>query len=114
MAPYFSEVGLRPAHLQETTFGNLASTYRNKEARNKVLLFRGSAVADFQWIRAIQGQPYGSINAPADEELVALTDEWEMIVDPGRQEGGDASHRRLVLQLLLGHTALLGEGGGSD
>ena len=81
MAPYFSEVGLRP-HLQETTFGNLASTYRNKEARNKVLLFRGSAVADFQWIRAIQGQPYGSINAPADEELVVMTDEWEMIVDP--------------------------------
>ncbi len=80
MAPFFQEIGLRP-HLQETTFGNLASTYRNKEARNKILLFRGSAVADFQWIRAIQGQPYGSINAPADEELVALTDEWEMIVD---------------------------------
>ena len=81
MAPYFQAVGLRP-NLQETTFGNLASTYRNKEARNKILLFRGSAVADFQWIRAIQGQPYGSINAPADEALLALTDEWEMIVDP--------------------------------
>ncbi len=81
MAPYFQEIGLRP-NLQETTFGNLASTYRNKEARNKVLLFRGSAVADFQWIRAIQGQPYGSINAPADEDLRALTDLWELHVDP--------------------------------
>ena len=81
MATYFREVGLRP-HLQETTFGNLAATYGNKEARNKVLLFRGSAVPDFQWIRAIQGAPYGRINAPADEELRDLTDEWEMIVDP--------------------------------
>ena len=81
MATYFREVGLRP-HLQETTFGNLAATYGNKEARNTVLLFRGSAVPDFQWIRAIQGEPYGRINAPADEELRAMTDEWEMIVDP--------------------------------
>ncbi len=81
MATYFREIGLRP-HLQETNFGNLAATYRNKDARNKILLFRGSAVPDFQWIRAIQGEPYGLINAPADEELRALTDEWEMIVDP--------------------------------
>ncbi len=80
MAPYFQEIGLRP-NLQEATFGNLVSIYRNKEAGNKLLLFRGSAVADFQWIRAIQGAPYGSINAPADEELVALTDAWEMLVD---------------------------------
>ena len=81
MAPYFKEIGLRP-HLQETNFPNLAGMYANKEARNKILLFRGSAVPDFQWIRAIQGAPYGRINAPADEELRALTDEWEMIVDP--------------------------------
>ena len=81
MVPYFEAIGLRP-HLQETTFGNLVTTYRTKDARNKILLFRGSAVADFQWIRAIQGAPYGGINAPADEELVALTDAWEMIVDP--------------------------------
>ena len=80
MAPYFQEIGLRP-HIRETNFGDLATTYRTKDARNKILLFRGSAVADFQWIRAIQGAPYGSINAPADEELVALTDAWEMLVD---------------------------------
>ena len=80
MAPYFQEIGLRP-NLRDTNFGDLATTYRTKNARNKILLFRGSAVADFQWIRAIQGEPYGGINAPADEELRGLTDEWEMIVD---------------------------------
>ena len=80
MVPYFRAVGLKP-ELQEMTFGNLATTYRTKNAHNKILLFRGSAVADFQWIRAIQGPPYGGIYAPADEELRDLTDAWEQIVD---------------------------------